>query len=245
MREKRVNWVTTKAKKTSKKAFNITNLQKNMSWQVFNKLYLKYDEWFDTFPGERIFELEVRCAREAFQEIPKPWLEVGVGTGRFAEKLAIDFGVDPSGEMLKVASKRGIKTAEAVGERLPFPSSLFGGVALIVTLCFLDDPLKVLKECFYVLKSGGGIVLGIVPRESTWGKFYLKKKKEGHLFYSVAHFYTIQESINLLEKTGFEVETVFSTLFEKPAECRGIRPYPPRPERTEKAGFVCIKARKS
>lgn len=79
-----------------------------------------------------------------------------MGTGRFAEKLGIDFG----------------------------------GLILIVTLCFVDDPLKALKECFYVLKNKGAIVLGIVPRESRWGRFYLKKKKDGHPFYSVAHCIT-------------------------------------------------------
>jgi len=217
---------------------------KDMRWEVFNKLHHKYDEWFDKSPGKEIFELEVQCLKEAFRGASEPWLEIGVGTGRFAEKLGIDFGVDPSEEMLKKAFERGIKVVKAVAEDLSFPSNSFGGVAIIVTLCFLDDPEKALKECFYVLRKGGILILGIVPRESKWGRFYLNKKKKGHSFYSVAHFYAIQEVINLSEKIGFELEALFSTLFEGPEECAQIRPYPPKPGWMRKAGFVCIKMRK-
>ena len=216
-----------------------------MSWEVFNKLYQRYDEWFDDFPGKNIFALEVECVREAFQGIPEPWLEVGVGTGRFAEKIGIDFGIDPSEKMLKEATKRKIKAVKATAEHLPFLPDFFGGIAIIVTFCFLDNPLRALKECFYVLRKDGKLVLGIVPRDSSWGRFYLKKKEEGHPFYSVAHFYTVKEAISLSEKIGFKLETVFSTLFEEPAECINIRPYLPEPKPVKNAGFVCIKLRKS
>lgn len=215
-----------------------------MSWQVFDKFHHRYDQWFDTSPGREIFELEVQCLKEAFRGIQRPWLEIGVGTGKFAEKLKIDFGVDPSEEMLRKTFRRGIKVVRAVAERLPFPPDFFGGVSMIVTLCFLDNPLKALKECFYVLRKGGTLILGIVPRESRWGRFYLRKKSKGHPFYSVAHFYTIQEATSLSEKVGFEFETVFSTLSEGPQEWRQIRPYPPAPKWIKKAGFVCIKTRK-
>lgn len=103
---------------------------------MFSKLHLRYDGWLDSLAAKKIFELELRCVREAFQKMPKFYLEVEAGTGRFAEKLETDFGVDPSREMLKVAP------------------SLFGAVAVIVTLCFLDDPLRALKECFSLLFCG-------------------------------------------------------------------------------------------
>ena len=182
--------------------------------------------------------------KEALKGVPKPWLEIGVGTGRLAEKLGISFGVDPSEEMLRKAFERGTKVVRAVAKHLPFPSESFGGAAIIVTLCFLDDPLKALKGCFHILRKGGVLVLGMVPRESSWGRFYLKKKDEGHPFYSGAHFHTTQETINLSEQAGFELEAIFSTLFEGPKECARIRPYPPKPGWMKRAGFVCVKARK-
>ncbi|MCD6257192.1 class I SAM-dependent methyltransferase [Candidatus Aerophobetes bacterium] len=215
-----------------------------MSWQVFDKLYLRYDEWFDTFPGREIFELELECLKNSLKEVPKPWLEVGIGTGRFAKALGVDFGVDPSIEMLKVALKRNLKVTKATAEHLPFGERSFGGVIMVVTLCFLDNSLEALRESFGILRKGGILVLGIVPGKSEWGKFYLKKKREGHPFYSVAHFYTIKESIEIAEKAGFKLEGVFSTLFEGPEDITHIKSYPPKPELKEEAGFACIKMRK-
>lgn len=215
-----------------------------VNWQVFNKLHQRYDEWFDTSPGREIFELELRCLKKVCRGVPGPWLDIGVGTGRFAKKLGIDFGVDPSEEMLRKASERGIRVVKAVAEHLPFSSESFGGAAIIITFCFLDDPSKALKECFHILRKGGIVVVGMVPRESSWGKFYLKKKEKGHPFYSGAHFQTTQEVIKLSGQAGFELETIFSTLFEEPKECALIKSYPPKPEWMKRAGFVCIKAKK-
>lgn len=215
-----------------------------MSWQVFDKFPHRYDHWFDTSPGREISKLESWCLKEAFRGVMRPWLEIGVGPGRFAGKLKIDFGVDPSQEMLRKASKRGIKVTRAVAEHLPFPQNFFGGIAIIVTLCFLDEPSKALKECFCVLRKGGSLILGIVPRESRWGRFYLGKGRRGHPFYSAAHFYTVREARDLLERADFELENVFSTLFEDPEEPLQIRPYPPALNWTKKAGFVCLRMRK-
>lgn len=215
-----------------------------MSWQVFNKLYKKYDEWFEEYPGKEMFKLEVNCLKEIFRGASEPFLEIGVGTGRFAEKLGVNFGVDPSCKMLNKALERKVKVAGATGEMLPFSSNCFGAVVLIVTLCFLDNPVKTLRESSRVLREDGVLILGIVPKHSSWGKFYLQKKKEGHPFYSVAHFYTPREAIHIAEKAGFRLEDVFSTLFEGPTECERIRQYPAKTKLVEDAGFVCIKMRK-
>ncbi len=155
----------------------------------------------------------------------------------------IDFGVDPSEEMLRKASEREIKVVKAIAEELPFPSEFFGAVAIILTLCFLNDPSKALRESFRILTKGGILLLGIVPRESSWGRFYLEKKK-GHPFYSVAHFHSTQESITLSKEAGFKLESVSSTLFQGPEECPEIRPYPSKAQETRRGGFVCIKMRK-
>ena len=86
-----------------------------MSWDVFNRLHEKYDEWFENFPGSEVFEVELRCLKEATR---------------------------------------------------------------------------------------------------------------------------------LGQKAGFTLESVCSTIFQEPAECVHIRPYPPKPELVENAGFACIRMRK-
>jgi len=61
----------------------------------------------------------------------------------------------------------------------------------------------------------------------------------------VAHLYTIEETIDLLEEAGLQVQTILFALLEGSAGCDKIRLYPPRSEKMEKAGFVCIKARET
>jgi SAM-dependent methyltransferase len=85
---------------------------------------------------------------------------------------------------------------------------------LMVTLCFLEDPLLSLKECRRVLRDDGCLIVGFVPRDSRWGRAYLRKGEAGHPFYSVARFYTVREVIRLGEQAGFRMDRANSTLFE-------------------------------
>ena len=66
-------------------------------------------------------------------------LEIGVGTGRFAEALKIRYGVDPAPKMLELARPRGIDTVLGYAEKLPFHNDTFDSVFMITTLCFVQD----------------------------------------------------------------------------------------------------------
>jgi len=175
--------------------------------------------------------------------LPKPWLEIGVGSGRFAKALDIKMGIDPSAKLLAIARKRGINVFLGKGERRFFDEGTFGTVFLIVTLCFVDSPVAVLQEAYRILKPGGKIVLGLVLRDSTWGQFYLTKKREGHRFYRHATFYSYREVTELLEHTGFAVEKVISTLFQKPDEVQAMEM--PLEEFSPDAGFTIAVAMKT
>ena len=85
-----------------------------------------------------------------------------MGSGRFAQALGIETGIDPSIKLLEMARRRGIAGFLARGEEDCFAEETFGAVFLIVTLCFLDSPMAVLREAHRVLKTGGRIVLGLV-----------------------------------------------------------------------------------
>ena len=80
-----------------------------------------------------------------------------------------------------------------------FSATSFGTVFLIVTLCFLDSAPSVLKEVARVLIADGKIVVGLVLKESPWGKYYEKKKRQGHRFYKYANFYKYDEVVTFLE----------------------------------------------
>ena len=48
-----------------------------------------YDGWFDTPEGRVLFRMEVEAVRLLMKDIKRPFLEIGVGTGRFAKELGI------------------------------------------------------------------------------------------------------------------------------------------------------------
>lgn len=210
--------------------------------EAFDQYAEDYDRWFDSPEGRVLFEMELEAVRLLMGGIEKPFLEIGVGTGRFAKELGIDFGIDPSSRVLEIAERRGINVKEASGENLPFNDESFGGVFVLFTLCFVENPERVLSEAKRVLKQGGGLIIGIINRESLWGQLYLKKKAEEHPIYKYAKFYSINEATEMIEKAGLSVETYSSTLCQSPSEI-------PHKEivhegLVEGAGFVCILARK-
>ena len=204
---------------------------------LFNSLALAYDAWFED-KGRLIFNMEVEAFREVVSTLPKPWLEIGVGSGRFAQALGIEFGLDPSIQLLNIARRRGVNTILGKGEATPFSSESFGVVFLIVALCFVNSPQLVLKETNRLLKKGGKVVLGLVLRESPWGQFYQAQKKAGHRFYKDATFYGYDEVTGLLEQAGLSVERVYSTLFQKPGNVNYIES--PRLGLAPDAGFTAI-----
>jgi len=220
----------------------IAGMKRNNSHSSpFDDLALEYDAWFDR-EGSLIFFIEVQAFKRLLRHLPKPWLEVGVGSGRFAQALGIETGVDPSIKLVEMAIGRGINAFLGRGEQELFDEESFGTVFLIVTLCFLDSPLEVLKEANRILMPGGKIVLGLVLEESPWGQFYERKKAEGHRFYKYATFYRRDEVIRLLTRTGFLTKKIISTLFQKPGEVHRVEA--PREGYFPDAGFTIITAGK-
>jgi len=206
---------------------------------VFQAHAERYDAWFDSARGRAIFESEVRCLRRVSRDLPRPWLEVGVGTGRFAGALGIDVGVDPSGQMVTRAAARGGAVAQALGEALPFDDASFGAVFVVVTVCFAEDPAGLLREARRVLAKGGGVVLGIVPAGSPWGRFYRHKAETGHAFYSAARFFTPDELDRLGREAGLDRRGAASTLLQNP-ENKTLDVEPSRDGIHPGAGFVSL-----
>jgi len=183
----------------------------------FERYPNRYDAWFDG-AGKEIFALEVRAIKELRRGLPRPFLEIGVGSGRFAKALDIPWGIDPSQKLADIARSRNIRVIDGVGENLPIPDNLLGTVFLIVTLCFVDDPRKVISEARRVLVDGGYLVVGVVPAEFPWGRFYQEQSGKGHPFYSHARFFVCKDLIELLEEHGFHLVKKVSTLFSPPGE---------------------------
>jgi ubiquinone/menaquinone biosynthesis C-methylase UbiE len=114
--------------------------------QVFDAFVERYDAWFDSPFGKSAFKLEKSCIASLCRNLKRPSLEIGVGTGRFAEALGIEYGVDISRRVLEFAKRRGITVVKGSGEKLPFTDESFGSIFIIVTLCFVEKPEKFLKK---------------------------------------------------------------------------------------------------
>lgn len=139
-----------------------------------------------------------------------------MGSGRFAANLGIAEGIDPSPRMVEIAVGRGVRTHQGYAEALPFPDRSLDGALLALALCFVADAEQALRECFRVLRPDGGLLLGIIPAESPWGKAYRKRAAEGHPVYAHARFRTVSETVAVAESTGFKLRDAASTLFWPP-----------------------------
>ncbi len=186
--------------------------------QVFDKTAEAYDRWYESAEGAGIFREELACVQLVCPERRGRWLEVGVGTGRFAAALGIGEGVDPSQKMLEYAARRGVRTHPAAAEDLPFPQGAFDGVLMALALCFVEDSEQAFAECFRILRHGGVLLLGVVPADSAWGREYARKAAEGHPIYALARFRTLSEIVTLAERAGFVLSDTAGALFWKPGE---------------------------
>ena len=185
---------------------------------AFDRLANEYDRWFDSDEGRPTFEMEIACLRDLMGEDGIGWLEVGVGTGRFAQPLGVQDGIDPSAAMLEFAARRGIRTRQGRGEALPYQDASFNGVLLALTLCFVEDPRLVLRECARVLSDPGHLVIGFIPSDSPWGRYYQRKGRKGNPFYSEAEFFTCDQVKHMALSAGFDLERAASCLLSPPDE---------------------------
>lgn len=185
--------------------------------RVFDERAGEYDAWFEE---SLLFAIERAALQELITPLLSPKLEIGVGPGRFAEALGVEFGIDPALSPLLFAKKRGVQVCQAVGEALPHADQSMRTVLLLFTYCFLADPIPVLRECRRVLKPGGHLVLGLIVADSPWGRMLQQKKEAGHPFYQQARFYEPVEVEQCLAGCGFVVTERRSSLAQPPEALR-------------------------
>lgn len=208
-----------------------------MNISPFEKHASKYDKWFDDNP--LVYESELNSVRALLPYSGKG-IEIGVGSGRFASRLGIRHGIEPSLTMANMARKRGIDVIVAKAEEIPEGSNNFDYVLMVTTLCFLEDPIKSFREVYRVLKPEGIFINGFVDKESPIGRLYQQLKDEDP-FYRIAKFYSVDDVIALMEKTGFTDFEYNQTIFHSLAE---IKEPEPIKQGYGEGSFVVCKCRK-
>ncbi len=207
---------------------------------LFDRLAARYDAWYDGPAGTAVFPSEAECLRPLLAGLPRPWAEIGAGSGRFTAALAADVGLDPAAGMLALARSRGVTVVCGDGERLPFRGGVFGAVLIVVTLCFAGDPAALLAEARRVIRADGAVILGMVFADSPWGRFYQDKAADGHPFYAAARFLTRAQTLALVTGAELRVQAARSVLYQPPTGTPV--PEPARDGDDPAAGFTCWRA---
>ncbi len=205
--------------------------------QPFEEYSQKYEDWFEA--NQYVYLSELEAIRNLLP-IEGAGLEVGVGSGRFAQPLGVIFGVEPSEKMRALAHKRGINVVDGVAEKLPFGNEQFDFVLMVTTICFLDDIDASFQEAYRVLKPAGLIIIGFINRESAIGKKYQQHKAES-LFYKDATFYSAEEVMQHLSKFGFGDFRFVQTIFQNTEQIKDVEPIR---EGYHEGGFIGLSAKK-
>ena len=124
--------------------------------RAFDEDARAYDDWFESHKSLYASELE---AIRSLMPGTGRGIEIGVGTGRFAEPLGIKVGIEPSPAMRAIAMERGIDAINGVAEKLPVESETFDYALFVTTLCFLESLHQAFSEVFRILKPNGIVVI--------------------------------------------------------------------------------------
>ncbi|MBN2160361.1 MAG: class I SAM-dependent methyltransferase [Spirochaetes bacterium] len=150
-------------------------------------------------------------------------IEIGVGSGRFAEPLGIRIGVDPSEKMREIARSRGIEAMDGVAENLPLRDSQFHFILMVTAICFFNDINASFTEAFRILRPGGSLIIGYIDKHSPIGEAYQRNKNKS-VFYSTATFYSTEELIRHLKKAGFGQFSFRQTIFNGGSKIESPQP---------------------
>jgi len=180
---------------------------------AFEEAAEDFDAWFDK--NRIIFESEL-LAEQHFLRNPENAVSIGVGSGLFASKLGIKYGVEPAKKMAELARKRGIEVKIGSAEDIPFPNERFDTVLLSTVLSYVKNPQKAVHEAYRILRPGGHVVASFLTREGSYAMMYDLAYLRGQHDYSIspehpypvkfmrgAHWNSTEEITGLLQEAGF------------------------------------------
>lgn len=165
----------------------------------FALLAQEYDQWFERHPD--LFAAELACLQGLIPPFQKA-VEIGVGTGRFAQGLGIPLGLDREPAMLALAQGRGIECHQGTAELLPWPDEGFDLVLLVTLLCFVAEPALVLAETHRVLRPQGHVLVAFLNPDSPAGQA-LQAEAGQNPFYRHAQLRHPHEVVQFLRAAGF------------------------------------------
>jgi len=207
-----------------------------MTENPFESAARQYDNWYEQFPNT--FQSELLALRSMLPHAGQ-WVEIGVGTGRFAAQLGISLGIDPSKAMSALASSRGIEVICGRAEALPLDPGSVDAVFFITTLCFVQDLHLALEEVQRVLRPGGHCIIGLLPLDSPLGEG-MRAHADSDIFFRHARLHSTHDVCQALHVSGLVHQQAMQTLLGSPEsfEARVQLPVPGH----DRGSFVVIRA---
>ncbi|MFH5836576.1 class I SAM-dependent methyltransferase [Proteiniclasticum sp. C24MP] len=189
----------------------------------FDNEVRNYEEWFKI--NDQLLESELDAI---YQVLPSTGtgIEIGVGTGIFASRTGVKFGIEPSQNMAEEAIRKGICVTIGTAEDLPAEDAAFDYAMMITVDCFLSDLPKAFEEIHRILKPDGILIIAFLDKATPLGALY-EKNKHLHESYKDAVFHTSSEMEIFLEQADFIVQAKYQTIFsleniyQKPIEGSG------------------------
>ena len=183
--------------------------------KMFDGYADKYDQWFLT--NSRVFESELKLLHACLNPLKKDKiLSVGCGSGLFESALKreydiiVEYGLEPSTDMAKIAEKRGVKVVIGDAETTLLKDEEYDVIYLNGCSTYIADLSKAYKNCYNALKKGGHLILLDVPVESAYGILYsFAKYADG---YDEKLFSRIKPAL------PYPIELVKSGIFHSPLE---------------------------
>jgi len=207
--------------------------------EIFNEHIADYEAWYDNYP--EVYQSELAAIKEQLMKLPENirGIEVGLGTGRFAQPLGIKEGVEPSEEMTKKAVKRGVEVIDGIAEHLPYSDLQFDFV-LFVTVCHLDNIKLAIQQAHRVLKRKGALIIGFLDKDKAVAQQYIENRHRS-IFFKKANFYTVKYITKVIEEAGFKNLEFNQTLFDNLDDIKKVQ----LPKQGYGEGsFVVVKATK-
>ena len=183
--------------------------------KMFDGYADKYDQWFLT--NNRVFESELKLLHVCLNPLKKDKiLSVGCGSGLFESALKreydiiVEYGLEPSTDMAKIAEKRGVKVEIGDAETTSLKAEEYDVIYLNGCSTYIADLSSAYRNCYNALKKGGSLILLDVPVESAYGILYsFAKYVEG---YDEKLFSRIMPAL------PYPIELVKSGIFHSPIE---------------------------
>ncbi|SFG78714.1 Methyltransferase domain-containing protein [Desulfotomaculum arcticum] len=191
--------------------------------QLFDALAADYDGWY-LAPAGRFADRVEKGAVLGYLEVKDGMsvLDIGCGTGNYILMLARlglrVTGLDISPGMLARARTKAeeahlnVELIQGDAIALPFENNSFDAVLSVSALEFMPHLGMALQEAYRVLKPDGRLVVGVLGRDSAWGRYYAGKARRnpGSVF-NKAKLYTIEELRSAMPGTGVQTRAVLFT----------------------------------